>query len=247
VSEGLSEGDIILVDYEAWTGDGDLFDTTRDDVAEDNDWDMDEGGLDPMPVLLGDNRIVPGFEEALLDAEIGEPTEVEVPPTKAFGQHDSNRVRTYPRRDFEKKDLDAQPGAQVEIDGQQGVVVQATASRVRVDFNHPMAGKTLSYDFEILEKVEDDEGKLEALIGLDYGVSEARGFEVELDDGEATVRVPEDASFDPQWFMGKHRLGHDVFDHTDLDSIEFVDTVTREAMQEHDHGPGAHAAAAHQH
>lgn len=245
VSEGLEEGDIVLVDFEARTEDGELFDTTRFDVAEEAGWDVEEDELAPMPVLLGDQRIVPGFEEALLEHEVGDEDEIEVPPTKAFGEHDADRVRVFPRRDFEKKDMEPRPGMSVEINGQRGRVVQATASRVRVDFNHPFAGKTLSYDFEIVEKVTDADGVVEAILALDYGTQEAQGFEVEVEDDVATVTVPQDASFDPQWFMAKHQIGHDVFDHTELDEIRFVDSVTREDMEEHDHGHGhGHGAPA---
>ncbi len=239
VTDALSEGDIVLVDFEAWTEDGELFDTTRKDVANEAGWDVEEDEeLEPMPVLLGDQRVVPGFEEALLEAEIGEDGEVEVPPTKAFGEHDDGRVRTFPMRDFEKQDMEPRPGMTVEINGRQGRVTRVTASRVRVDFNHPFAGKTLTYDFQIEQRVDDDEGRLEALIALDYDTVDAENFEVEVEEGTATVRVPEDASFDPQWFMARHQLGHDVFDHTDLDEVRFVDTVTREQMEEHDHGHG---------
>ncbi len=244
--DGLSEGDIVLVDFEAWTDEDDLFDTTRRDVAEEAGWDVgDEEELEPMPVLLGGGRIVPGFEEALLDAEVGEDEEIDVPPTQAFGLHDSDRVRTFPRRDFEKKEIEPHPGTRVEINGQQGIVVQATASRVRVDFNHPFAGRTLSYSFRVLEKVTGAEDKVKALIGLDYDTEEAGAFEVDIDGDGAVVTVPEEASFAPEWFMAKHRLGHDVFEHTDLEEIRFVDTVTREQMEDHDHGHGhGHTATA---
>lgn len=244
MSDGLSEGDIVLVDFEAWTDDGELFDTTRNELALEEGWDVEEDELRPMPILLGGERVVPGFEQALLEAEVGEEGEAEVPPEEAFGKHDDNRVRLYPRSELEKEGKNIQPGAQIEIDGQRGQVVQSTASRVRVDFNHPMAGKTLEYDYEVLELVEGDQDKLEALVALDYDVSKAEDFEVTVEDGAATVRVPDEASFDSQWFMARHRLGHDVFEHTDLESVEFQDEVTREQMEEHDHGHGHPAQAA---
>ncbi len=237
---GLADGDIVLVDFEAWTDEENLFDTTRRDVADEAGWDVEDDELAPMPVLLGAGRIVPGFEEALMEATVGEEETVDVPPTKAFGLHDSDRVRTFPRRDFEKEEIDPQPGTRVEVNGQSGLVVQATASRVRVDFNHPFAGRTLSYDFKIVEKITDPEAKVEAFIGLDYDAEKAKTFEVTLEDDTATVTVPEEASFDPQWFMAKHQLGHDIFDHTNLEEIRFVDTVTRDQMDEHDHGHGHH-------
>lgn len=238
----LSEGDLVLVNFEAWTEEGRLFDTTRKEAADEAGWDVDEE-LEPMPVLLGEERVVPGFEEAILEAEVGEETEVDVPPTKAFGMYDDDRVETFSKRDFEKKGIEPEPGTPVEINGRQGTVLQATASRVRVDFNHPFAGKTLSYTFTVEEELTDPADTVHALIGLDYDREDAEGFEVTVEDGHATVVVPDDASFDAQWFMARHRLSHDVFDHTDLDEVTFEDTVTREAVEEHEHGHGHGPAA----
>lgn len=241
----LSEGDLVLVDFEAWTEDGRLFDTTRRETADEAGWDVGEDALEPMPVLLGEQSVVPGFEEAILEAEIGEETEVDVPPTKAFGMHDDNRIETFNRREFEKKEIEPQPGTPVEINGRQGTVLQATASRVRVDFNHPFAGKTLQYKFTVEKRVTEDDEVVQTLIGLAYHREDAAGFEVDVDDGTATVTVPDDASFEPEWFMARHRLSHEVFDHTDLDELTFVDTVTREQMDEHQHGHGhGHGGAA---
>lgn len=237
MSDGLSEGDIVLVDFEAWTDEGDLFDTTRPDVAEDEGWEPDIE-LQAMPVLLGGRRLVPGFEDALLEAEIGEETETEVPPEKGFGEHDPDQVRVFPRKEFEKADIDPIPGNQVEISNERGVITQATASRVRVDFNHPMAGRTLTYKFNVVERVEDPAERVRALLGIDYQVTRVDDFEVEVEGDTARISLSEEAANDPQFFMAKHRLGHDLFEHTELETVELVETMTRESFEEHSHGHG---------
>ena len=236
MSDSFSEGDIVLVDFEAWTDDGTLFDTTRMKVAEEAGWDTEDVPLDPMPVIIGAGRVVAGFEEALVEAELGEETEVEVPPEKGFGDHDANKVRVYPRKEFEKADIDPIPGNRIEIQNQRGTIVQATASRVRVDFNHPMAGKTLTYKFKVTDLVEDVAEQVLAIIKLDYGMTKAGEFEVEIEDDVATVTVPEASATDSRWFMAKHRLGHDLFDNTELDEVRFVETMTRAEMDSHHHG-----------
>lgn len=249
MSEELAAGDIVLVDFEAWTDDGSLFDTTRKEVADKEGWES-ELELKPMPILLGERRIVPGFEEAILAAEIGKDVEVDVPPAKAFGEHDADQARWLPRQQFEKQEMDIEPGMRIQIGERRATITQITASRVRVDFNHPMAGRTLTYKFKVLEKVDTTEGKVTALIGLDYSVLRADQFDIELDGKTARIVVPEAVAFDSQWFMAKHRLGHDLFDHTDLETVEFVDRVTRKDMEAHGHGHGhahAHGDEDHEH
>lgn len=232
----FENGNIVLVDFEAWTDAGELFDTTREPVAEKEGWDAPEGGLSPMPVLLGENRVVPGFEEALLAAEVGKEVEVEVPPEKAFGPHNPQMVRTYPKREFEKSDVEIAPGVRIQIGERRATITQVTASRVRVDFNHPMAGRTLTYKFNVTQAIESDEAKLRALLGMDYAVTKAADFEIAIEGKVATLTVPEEATWDSRWFMAKHRVAHDVFEHTELDELRFVDALTRKAMEAHGHG-----------
>lgn len=236
MADTFTNGDIVLVDFEAWTDEGELFDTTRDAVAEKAGWDAPEGGLKPMPILIGSHRVIPGFEAAIRSAELGKEVEVTVPPAEAFGEHNAQLARYLPRKDLEKQDVDLTPGTRIQMGDRRATITQVTASRVRVDFNHPMAGHTLKYTFKVLEKVEATEARVAALIGLDYSVLRANEFDVTIEGTTARIVVPESVAWDSQWFMAKHRLGHDLFEHTDLETVEIVDRLTRKEMEAHGHG-----------
>jgi FKBP-type peptidyl-prolyl cis-trans isomerase SlyD len=108
---------------------------------------------DPISVLVGHQNIVPGLEEALRGHEAGESFSVSVGPEQGYGLRREGLVQRVPRKHFKGAKL--VPGQQVVMptaQGQRAMTVQKVGmSVVDVDLNHPMAGKTLDFDVEILE------------------------------------------------------------------------------------------------
>src|SRR5713101_8082439 len=78
-------------------------------------------------------------------------------PEKGFGNRDPQMMRLVPLRRFRDKEYPT-PGQQVEFDGRPAVVRAVGAGRVQVDYNHPLAGRTLVYDVSI-DKVLDNENE----------------------------------------------------------------------------------------
>ena len=105
---------------------------------------------DPAKIILGCNQVPEGIDEVLQEMEIGEERTVEIPPSKAYGDHDSNGVQTYPRT-FIANGEELHKGMYIpwknpvsdqEIPVQ---VIYETKDSVTIDFNHPLVGKTLVY------------------------------------------------------------------------------------------------------
>ena len=108
---------------------------------------------DPISILVGHGNIVPGLEEALRGHEAGESFSVSVGPEQGYGLRREGMVQRVPRKHFKGARL--VPGQQVVLptpQGQRAMTIQKVGmSVVDVDLNHPMAGKTLDFDVEILE------------------------------------------------------------------------------------------------
>ena len=107
----------------------------------------------PISVLVGHKNIVPGLEDALRGREAGESFSVSVGPEEGYGLRREGMVQRVPRKHFKGAKL--VPGQQVVMPTQQGqramTIQKIGVSVVDVDLNHPMAGKTLDFDVEILE------------------------------------------------------------------------------------------------
>ena len=109
--------------------------------------------LEPISVLIGHGNIIAGLETAMKGREAGESFEVTVAPSEAYGERRDGMVQRVPRKHFKGAKL--APGMQVMLptgQGQRAMTVKKVGiSVVDVDLNHPMAGKTLSFDVEILD------------------------------------------------------------------------------------------------
>lgn len=109
--------------------------------------------VEPMSVLIGHGNIIPGLESAMRGREAGETFEVTVTPDQAYGERREGLVQRVPRKHFKGAKLT--PGMQVVLPTEQGqramTVKKVGISVVDVDLNHPMAGKTLDFDVEILD------------------------------------------------------------------------------------------------
>jgi FKBP-type peptidyl-prolyl cis-trans isomerase 2 len=111
-------------------------------------------GKEPMSVTLGSHEIIPGLEEALAGMKTGDKQTVTVVPEKGYGAYHPEGVKKFPKSAF--KDMQGlKPGMVVSGSGKSGQPFQARvkemdAQSVTLDMNHPLAGKTLSFDVEVI-------------------------------------------------------------------------------------------------
>ncbi|WP_435067777.1 FKBP-type peptidyl-prolyl cis-trans isomerase [Haloplanus sp. C73] len=150
----ITEGDTVTITYTGRLDDGTVFDTTEEDVAEESGMldEQPEREFEPMSIDVGAGNLIEGFESALIGMEADEEKTVTIPPEEAYGEADGERVREFPRSDFEEM-VGQEPaeGMQVRAQGgASGSVVGVSEDTVEVDFEHPLAGETLTFDIEVL-------------------------------------------------------------------------------------------------
>ena len=108
----------------------------------------------PATFKVGDGNLLPGFEAALYGFKAGDKRSLQIEPENAFGQPNPQNVQVMPRAQFAEMELSEglliifNDAANTELPG---VVKAFDEQQVTIDFNHPLAGKTLSFDVEIVE------------------------------------------------------------------------------------------------
>ena len=119
----------------------------------------------PLSYLHGAGNIVPGLEKALAGKKTGDSLNVDVKPEEAYGVRHDSLVQTVPRDAF--KDVDAvEPGmrftAQTARGPLQVVVVEVDDAQVKIDGNHPLAGRNLHFAVEVADvrEASDEEKNL---------------------------------------------------------------------------------------
>ncbi len=116
--------------------------------------DSSQGG-EPLPYLHGGNNIVTGLENALTDQEAGAKLNVAVQPEDGYGPLVPEAIQTIPLDAFGDAE-DIQPGMQFQAQGPEGqvqviTIKEVTEEGILVDGNHPLAGKVLNFEVEVME------------------------------------------------------------------------------------------------
>ncbi|MDT8358518.1 MAG: FKBP-type peptidyl-prolyl cis-trans isomerase [Methanomicrobiaceae archaeon] len=208
----IKEGDFIRISF---TGkfDDEVFDTTDAEVAKEEGTFDSQKDYAPLTIRVGAGHVLEGLDDALSGMEVGEEGEVEIPPEKGYGPRDESLVRSTSIKNFSEK---PQVGTRIQVEGKEGIVTNIVGNRVVLDFNHPLAGRTLHYTFRIEDEVEGTEDQAKALIKLFSG----REMDVEIDDGTLTINLPPGISYDRRWQMGRGMAVHQIFEF--LDDVETV-------------------------
>ncbi len=174
----IKKNDVVTIKY---TGrvkkSGRVFDTTSEKIAKENNVWNKKIVYCPVTIITGQGFLIPGLDEELEGKKVGESFSAEIPPEKAFGKKRSELIKLIPGRMFKKQDVKPSPGMSVMVDNSPGTIVTVSPGRVVVDFNHPLAGKVLEYDVEVVEKVTSPKKIVDSILVFLFG--EEHGFSVE--------------------------------------------------------------------
>ena len=215
----IKEGDFIRLSFSGYAN-GILFDTTDEQKAREADIYDENRDYCPKVVCAGKKQILLGIDEALIGKDVNFEETIEIPPDKAFGEHESEHVRSYDKKSFSKKPV---VGMQVSIpEAGTGTVVKVIGSRVIVDFNHPLAGQTLTYTYRIEEFVESATEQIAGIILLFSGIK----MDVHLEDGVAIVSLPPGIYYTSRnWLNTKPYITSIIFDEVaGIDGIQYIET-----------------------
>lgn len=136
-------GDTVRIHYTGTLSDGSTFDTSS--------------GRDPLEFTVGSGQIIPGLERAIDGMSVGEKKTVEVPAAEAYGDRNPEGVQSVPRAQVPDH-IPLDPGTQLQVQTGDGrtmpvTVAEVTDEAVVLDANHPLAGKDLTFEVELVEIV----------------------------------------------------------------------------------------------
>ncbi len=181
----MKNGDFVEIDFVGRVvGTNEIFDLTSAEEAKKEGVFNPKQKYGPGLVVIGAHMTIPGVEKQLKDMEIGEEKEFNVKPDEAFGRRNPKLIKIVPLAQFTRNKINPVPGIFLEIDGRQAKIQSVSGGRVRVDFNHPLAGKELNYKLRIVKKLTNTLEKANALV--DYYNIEAK---TELKEGVLSIKT----------------------------------------------------------
>ena len=236
----MEDGAIIHVDYDLFSGEtGDLIETTREEIAKEHEMHQEGRKYIPMVCVVGTGNLIPGFESALQEAKVGKEVDIEIAPEEAYGEKDATLVETISIDKLRRAVQDPNSlylGAPVTLNGRQGYLSYLAAGRARIDYNHPMAGKTLRYVFTVVKEVKGKEEKVLGLLESNTGHSD---FEVSFKGDDLSIILPQAMLFDTNAAMLKFRLVTLIRDAVECGKVSFVEVHEPRVIPGEDDDDGA--------
>jgi len=185
----IKKGDFIEVEYNGKVKEDNLiFDTTSEKTAKERGIYNPQAQYGPTVVCIGQGQLLKGLDESLEGKEIGKDYKIDLPPEKAFGKKSAQLLKLIPATAFKKSNTVPEPGLQVEVDGQLGIIKTVTGGRVVVDFNHPLASKELEYEIKANKIITDDHEKIKTMISLTLNLKKDK-IHVNINNGKAVVKT----------------------------------------------------------
>ncbi len=185
----IKKGDFIKLNYTGTVVDSNfVFDTTIKEIAQKNNIFDPNAEYEPAIICLGQGHILRGIDEFLEGKTPGKYSLI-IEPEKAFGKKDAKMIQLIPTMKFKKQRINPEPGLQVNVDGYLGIIKSVSGGRTIVDFNHPLSGKELKYDLDVIEIVNDNSEKVKAIIHLLLGIPN-KDIIIEIKDNKSHIKTP---------------------------------------------------------
>lgn len=226
----------MLVDYVMRVKDtNEVIDLTVEEVAKKEKVYREDGVYEPALIILGEGWILKGVEEELYKMDVGESRVIEVPPDKGFGERDPNKVKVVNARELTRRGITPRVGARVELDDGVAIVRRAEGGRVVLDYNHPLAGRTITCEIKVVKKIEDVREKIRELVHVRIKRVDKEKFKIDLSsDGVVTIELPPEAFTYEGLQYAKRGIAIDISRYIPgVSAVKFIETYTlRQAKAE---------------
>ena len=166
---------------------GKVFDTTKENEAKAAGIHDAKRKYAPLTIITGEKELLEKVEDAIEEMKEGEEKAVKLLASEAFGERKADLIRVVPLKNFYDQKINPIPGLVVRVANAIGKVQSVTSGRVRIDFNHPLAGRDVEYHVELIKELKDNKEISEALFEKYY--ARIPGTKKEIDSGVMTITL----------------------------------------------------------
>src|SRR5690625_6759122 len=137
----VKKGDTVKVHYTGTLKNGEIFDSSQN--------------KEPLEFTMGQGQLIPGFEKAVENLEVGESTTVNIPSEEAYGKLRDELISSVPKNQL-PADITPELGMQLQVNQENGQpvpvrIVEITDENLTLDANHPLAGEDLTFEIKLIE------------------------------------------------------------------------------------------------
>lgn len=151
----VQEGDLISVNYIGQLEDGTIFDTSLEDVAKEAGQHNPARGYEPLEFTVGAGQMIAGFDAGVVGMTVGEEKTVTIPAAEAYGEYDEELVQPVPRTQLKEMGIEPEVGMPLFTQYGQVTIVRMDETNAYVDYNHHLAGETLTFKITLVSIGQD--------------------------------------------------------------------------------------------
>ncbi len=224
----FKDGDIVKVHYTAFQ-DNEVVETTKEEVAVKEGIFDEKRKYQAAIAVIGERNFFEKVDNELKNMSVGEKKRIKLEPKEAFGERNDELVRVVALKEFKKRNITPFPGLVVDLNGLKGRVQSVSGGRVRVDFNHPLAGKEIEFELEVIEKIEGDENKANALVEKFFSFARD-DIKFEFKENALIVEAPAHKLVGVEGL--KRAFAKAALKSTKAKEVKFVESFTEELLKE---------------
>ena len=219
----FKKGDFLTIDYVAKVKEtGEIFDTTLEEVAKKERLHKEGETYEPKLVVVGEGWVLKAIDDKLPSLNLKEQNRIEILPDQAFGPRDPEKLKLVPLRRIRDKGIPPQMGMRIEYDKKLATIRTIGAGRVQLDFNPPLAGKTLIYEITPKRRLRTRKNKILALIHRRIPAAEISKFKLNIGAKRVQVTVPENAFYIEGIQLAKRGIAADIQKYfSTINEVEF--------------------------
>jgi peptidylprolyl isomerase len=234
IQMALQKGDFILTNYVAKVKEtNEVFDTTIEEVAKKERLHKEGEIYEPKLVVVGESWVLKALDESLEKMDLNKQETIEIPADKAFGPRDPEKIKRVPIKQLTAKQINPVIGARIEFNGKNATIRSIGAGRVLLDFNPPLAGRTLIYEVTVTKKLQENKEKIGALIHRRIPIVEEEKFNIGIKTKILTIDMPEETFYIEGIQIAKRGIAMDIQKFLpELAETRFVETFKAEPKPE---------------
>ncbi|MFH1358400.1 MAG: peptidylprolyl isomerase [archaeon] len=186
--------------------------------------------IKPLLISVGNEMLLKGLDQDLEGKEVGKTYQIHLKPDKAFGKRNPQMIRTYNINSFKKNNVDPYPGMTLQLDNTIAKIISVSGGRVMIDFNNPLAGREIDYEYKINKIISDDNEKINAI--QDFFLKQKYEFKIDKEKNKVIFKEklikPLIEMINPKF---KEMTGFDFIVEEDKKENKLIDSKTSKKPQ----------------
>ncbi len=202
-----------------------MFATNKKEIAEKNKLFDHNIKYEPLLLVLGQNWMdLKLIDEEIMKRDPNTNFKLEIAPKDAYGQRKQDLVKVLPERFLTSRGIRPIQGSQLVLDGKQVTIRHVKSGRITVDYNHPLAGKTLIYEIEVKEKLDKMKDRITSLIHRRLADIDPEDFKINIRGTGITIQHPEESYYLEGIQLSKRAIAADVKRFIpEIEKVKFVE------------------------